>query len=426
MRVLSGARRGGTARLAGLLVLVTVAATAAHVWYGNRHHFYDLSIYRAAMQWWAGGHPLYDFAQPDATQGHLEFTYPPFAALVLRPLAWLSWNQTMAVYTVVAAAAFAVSMWWLVRPVADRHGWPRWFAVGFATVLATTLEPVREAFTLGQVNFVLWALILLDLLVLLPADSARTRAFAGVGIGFATAIKLIPGIFILYLLVTRRWRAAGVAAATAMAATALAAAVAPQDTWTYLTREVFDAGGVGQLAYPFNQSLLGLLARLALPGEPDGRVWLLLALAALGYGMWRAARAGIAGDEVAGLSLTGLAGSLISPITWTHHIFWFVPALVVLLDTGLAPAGAAGPVVDGLRGRRSSLLLAGVVYLTAALSLLSLWAFDLHQPGGLVGFVLSNWQLWLMLVVLVLLPIRRGTPVAAGAPVAGTAAQVAV
>ena len=60
-----------------------------------------------------------------------------------------------------------------------------------------------------------------------------------------------------------------------------------------------------------------------------------------GYGLWRAARAARAGDELTGLTLTGLVGALVSPITWPHHVYWFVPALVVLAGAVLTP-GAAG------------------------------------------------------------------------------------
>ncbi|GAB3955105.1 hypothetical protein GCM10027614_63360 [Micromonospora vulcania] len=54
-----------------------------------------------------------------------------------------------------------------------------------------------------------------------------------------------------------------------------------------------------------------------------------------GYGLWRAVRATRAGDLVTGLTLTGLVGALVSPITWTHHIYWFVPAVVLLVDAAL-------------------------------------------------------------------------------------------
>src|SRR5262245_39153363 len=178
-----------------LLGLVVVVVAVGHYWYGNRHHFFDLGIYRDAMIWWQD-HPLYDFARPDATQGSLEFTYPPFGALLLAPLAWLSWGAAIWAYICISAALFGLMIWWLVTPLADRHGRPRWYVWAVAVLLASGLEPLRDAFTFGQINYILWALILVDLLVLLP----RGSRFVGVGIGLATAIKLVPGIFIIYLL----------------------------------------------------------------------------------------------------------------------------------------------------------------------------------------------------------------------------------
>jgi alpha-1,2-mannosyltransferase len=375
------------ARLA-ILAAVTVAAAAAHLAYGNRHHFFDLLIYRDAMRWWDAGNPLYDFFRPDDTQGRLEFTYPPFAAFLLRPLAWLTQAQTVWAYQVIAVAALAASVWWLVRPLprsdVGRPDKTAWFVFGLTFVLATTLEPIREAYTFGQINIMLWALILLDLLVLLPRGSRWT----GVGIGLATAIKLIPGIFILYLLATRRWLAAAVAAGTTALATGIAAAAAPHESWIYFTQRLLRGEGVGQLHYAFNQSVMGTLARLAYPNPPSRIVWLVVSLAVLGYGLWRAARLARAGDEVAAIAVVGIVGSLISPVTWVHHIFWLVPALIVLVDSG----------------RRALIGFAAAIWLTVTVSVLSLYEFTLHQPGGAVGFVLSNWIVWLMLALLVVLP----------------------
>src|SRR5690606_39479786 len=68
---------------------------------------------------------------------------------------------------------------------------------------------------------------LVDLLVLLP----RGSRFTGALIGAATAIKLVPGVFILYLFATRRWRAGAVSAGTFVLASGLAAAPAPRESW---------------------------------------------------------------------------------------------------------------------------------------------------------------------------------------------------
>jgi alpha-1,2-mannosyltransferase len=404
---------------AGVLALLLVAAAAGHLWYGLRNHFFDLSIYRDAMVWWRD-HPLYDFARPDATQGSLEFTYPPFAALLMAPLGWVSWPLAAVGYVLASVAALGAAIWWLVQPLADRHSVPRWFAFGTAFLLATGLEPIRESFSFGQINFVLWALILFDLLVLLP----RGSRFVGVGIGLATAIKLVPGIFIVYLLVARRWRAATVAAATTVAATGLAFAIAPHDSWVYFSQKLVHAEGVGQLHYTFNQSLLGVLAKLAFPEQPSRLLWLVLTLPVLGYGLWRAGQAAKAGDEVAGLALTGFVGSLLSPVTWHHHIFWFAPALVVLVDRALPGAGGepdppGWPAVwGGIRSRTGALTLAIFTYVTATYSVMTLWAFTLDEPGGVTGLIMSNWLVWVMLLLLPLLPIRRLSATAARRQVA--------
>jgi alpha-1,2-mannosyltransferase len=198
-----------------------------------------------------------------------------------------------------------------------------------------------------------------------------------------------------------------VAALTTVLAMGLGFAVAPEDSWVYFTQRMLGAEGVGQLAYTFNQSLTGMLSRLAQPGEPNRIVWLLFIGPVLVYGLWRAARAARHGDELTGMTLTGFVGSLVSPLTWSHHIFYYVPALIVLVDSAMPPHGASGPVLDGLRSRRALWITAVAVYLTVTFSVISLWTFNLHQVGGVLGFILSNWFLWIMLALVPLLPIRR-------------------
>ncbi|MEV8518154.1 glycosyltransferase 87 family protein [Dactylosporangium sp. NPDC051484] len=351
-------------------VMAWLVAGIGHDWYGNRHHFADLRIYHLAVQWWRDGHPLYDFSVPDPTQGSLGFTYPPFAALLLRPLAGLAWPVPVQVaFSTVSVLALAVSLWLLSLPVARRLGQPVWFVFLLAAPLASGLEPIRETFTFGQVNFVLVALVLVDLLVLGAAGSRWT----GAGIGLAAAIKLTPAIFIVYLLCTRRWRAAAVATATATVATAVAWAVAPGDSWTYWTRTLVGGDGIGHPEYLFNQSLMGIAARASDP--PQRVLWLLLVAAVAGFGMWRAARAHAAGSDLTGLTLAGLVGCLASPVTWVHHIFWFIPAILLLIIAGTRPM------------RWPPLLGAAVVYLTVTFSVISFYAYDLHEPGGLAGAV---------------------------------------
>jgi alpha-1,2-mannosyltransferase len=195
----------------------------------------------------------------------------------------------------------------------------------------------------------------------------------------------------------------------------------PHESMVFWTDKLLQGAGVGQVAYPMNQSLEGLLAR---NGLQDSRVlWIVLAIVVIGYGLIRAARAGLAGDELTAMALTGFVGSLLSPISWVHHLFWFVPAILALVDTsatgadgrsassragadGRSASSRAAGTLSGLRHRPALIVAAVLTYATVTFSMIQWWDFTLLRPGGAVGFVLSNWIVLLMLVLMPLLPIQ--------------------
>ncbi len=383
-------------RVIGVLAL---AAVLPALYLPNlTHKFFDLKIYMSAMDWWRAGNPLYDYAQPDRVQGELYFTYPPFGALLLWPFALLTVGTTVWIFSILTVLAVVVTTRWLVDPVIARHHLPRVFTLTVAVLLVLGVESTRETVTLGQINMLLVVLVLADLLFVVP----RNGRWAGVGIGLATALKLFPGIFIVYLLACRRWRAAAVASAAAALATLLAAAVAPSDSWRFWTQELWETGRVGRLDYVGNQSLLGLLSRLAVPQEPNRLLWLVLVAAVAGYGLWRAARAARAGDALTGLTLTGLVGALVSPITWIHHIYWVVPAVVVLVDAALD----AGP--GGERRRLVTLAAGTTAIIGYGLVSFPDWGTAQVPTDSIGEFLVRNAYVLLGLLLLVTLPVRAG------------------
>jgi alpha-1,2-mannosyltransferase len=329
-----------------------VGAVAVAAWYGSCrvvprppvHGFFDLRVYRGAVLWWLADRPLYSF---HLGRTHYGFTYPPFAAVVMTPLAWLTSEQATWLTMCGSALIVVVIIGRLVWPVARRHGWSPWFTVAVAVPVVFAMDPIRETLGYGQVNAVIFALVLSDVVAL-----RRGWAWAGVGVGLATALKLTPGPFIVLLVLVGRRRAAAVATGTFLGATLLGFVVDATASRQYWTTELWDTSRVGRLDKPSNQSVLGMLARLAEPGEPDRRLWLVLAGAVLVVGMWRAVRAYRRGDDLVAVTLVGLTSCLVSPITWTHHLYWVVPALVVLLDVAAGSPGAA--CGQGLSGPGSS------------------------------------------------------------------------
>ncbi|MFJ1538574.1 glycosyltransferase family 87 protein [Micromonospora chalcea] len=382
--------------VAALAAAVTVFLSVAAV----RHGFFDLQVYYGALTYWArDGGEIYDFLRSGTQYG---FTYPPFAALVMLPMAYLPWNAAIVVSVTLTVLASAVVIWRLLDPVARRSGWTRWFALAVALCLAAAYEPMRETVNFGQVNMLLLFLVAVDLLWLLPA---RSR-WAGVGIGLATAIKLTPGIFIVYLLVTGRWRAALTTVGTAAVATLVAAGLFPDASREFWTEALWNTDRVGELAFVSNQSLRGVVARLD-PQHPSTIAWLALVLLTLVVWAWRSRAAVAAGDEATGLALTGAVMCLVSPVTWVHHLVWLLPGLILLVDNGMAAPA---------RGRRRRLLLAAALIGYALLCSRIVWSWE-KDFTGMDGFLGSNTYVWISLALLLGLPIRRWlSPAGGGRP----------
>jgi alpha-1,2-mannosyltransferase len=372
------AARREVAIVAGLAVAVLVFLA----FFAVRHGFFDLKVYYGAVNYWIHDHGmLYDFLKPNSKYG---FTYPPFAAIVMVPMAVVPWVLAIVISVGLSLAATYALLRWLVLPLALRMGWTPWFALTVGFLLIAVFEPYRETITFGQVNLLLLFLVALDLLV----GVAGGRRWAGVGIGLATAIKLTPGVFILYLLVTRRWRAALVATATSAVATLAAAAVDPAASREFWTSALWDTDRVGSLAFISNQSLQGTVARLN-PEHPSTLAWLVLVLLAIGVWAWRVRAASLA----EGLALTGVLGCLISPVTWVHHLVWLLPALILLVSAAVT--------------ERRPLWLAFAIIGYAVLCSRLVWVWE-HGFGGIGGFLGSNAYVWVSVALLLFLPLRSG------------------
>ena len=185
--------------------------------------------------------------------------------------------------------------------------------------------------------------------------------WTGVGVGVAAGIKLTPLLFIPFLLVTGRVRAAAIAAGTFAATVALGFAIAPSQAERYWLRGTFDdvrriapidstgkrivtrAPGAGRDARRHDDPGLGRRRDAPCRGEPRGRRVRRSARRARARA--RDLRPGVGCRRAVRMGLPRV---------------WFVPLAVVLAERAI------------VRGSRSSAILLGV-----------LWVATSHgSPGG--------------------------------------------
>jgi uncharacterized membrane protein len=367
-----------------------VAAITATTLFGRGYRFFDMRIYHDAVTWWLQGGELYGYAEPKYSLG---FTYPPFAAILLLPTALVSAVAAGWINLLAGLVVAGVVAWWLLGPVADRYGWSRGYAVALAVPVVAATDPVRESLGYGQVNLILMGLVVADLVALRRGDR-----WAGIGVGLAAAIKLTPGLFLVYFLLSRQTRAAVTAAVTAGAATLLGFLIAPNASWRYWTTVLWDTGRVGQSDLTPNQSLAGWLARLYDAPEAPTLLWLAFGSLILAVGLSRAVAAHREEDELTAFTLVGLTTVAVSPVSWTHHIVWIAPALLVLGDAALHRRSWRHGVV------------AGVVYVSFVIS--PMWwyehKFESHWADGFHGMLIENTFIVVVVALVTAMPWRPG------------------
>ena len=353
-----------------LLLIVAVAALALALARFALHlaeprflaRMFDLGIYRDGglivrhAYHFRSGHatPLYDWVSPG---GGNPFTYPPFAAGIFAAASLLAPAALQWGMTALSFGALIASVWLTM----DGSGVPkskiRAAAVVAVCAVALWTQPVQSDFGLGQINLLLMAAIIWDLR---PAGARGGQAgragragrpgrwWTGAATGIAAGVKLTPLIFIPYLLVTRRFRQAAVAAGAFAATVGIGFAVMPGASMAYWRSGLFDRANSNphaNLAFFFasawNQSLRGVLSRVMQHAQLAAGPWLIAALLTAVVGVLCATWLHNDGYPMLGVATCALTGLLISPISWLHHWVWVAPWLAALAALAIRSRGAA-------------------------------------------------------------------------------------
>ena len=263
--------------------------------------------------------PLYDWTGT----GNLNFTYTPFAALFFAAVSFIPWSVLPRIVQVANLIFLFIAAWCTMGALGYRDRRVRLGGALLGVAAGLLTEPVFRTLYLGQINLLLMAAIIWDL------TQPDSRRFKGIATGLAAGIKLTPLVFIPYLLLTRKWRAAAVTTASFAFTIALGFLILPRDSKDWWFNGLFvQDGRTGFVGWTGNQSLRAIATRLAGSIDAGTAPWVILALVATVVGLLTAAQLDRAGHAMLGLLTAALVGLLDSPISWDHHWVWVMPGMM--------------------------------------------------------------------------------------------------
>jgi alpha-1,2-mannosyltransferase len=262
------------------------------------------------------------------------FDYPPFAALPFALMSYLPLAALAELAALVDVVALLWAIWVTFGAFGYRAGAGRLGLTLLAGAAVFFTEPVQRTMYLGQVEIVLMALVMWDMC------QPDERRWKGAGVGLAAGIKLLPLLFIPYLLLTRRFRQAAVASGAFLATLIVGFIALPRDSWQWLVHGLFLKANVHiDLHWSGNQSLMGILLRSG--GQHAHGEWLVAAAIAIILGTAGAVLLDRAGHRVVAVLMIALTTLLVSPLSWDDHWVWIAAAVPVAIHYALRAPGAA-------------------------------------------------------------------------------------
>lgn len=287
--------------------------------------YLDMRVYVAGAQALLDGKSLYDSVDIETTNGLLlPFTYPPFAAVLFIPFALLPTGVTLVIWTAICLASLGgiCYMTALRLPALAgkaKHDWAIWEIAAVIFAVAAFAEPISDNFDVAQVNLIIVFVVMYD--------TVNRTKYAGFATGMAAGFKVVPGLFIILMLVTRRWADFGRAMLGFAVTLIIGSLFGVSNVWRYWASELFHTDRVGDIARLSNLSVRGITAR-ALEGDAAVITWIVVCAAIVILGFTIAA-VWWSRSRLVSATVIGLTSLLVSPISWPHHWVWLVPAVSV-------------------------------------------------------------------------------------------------
>lgn len=289
-----------------------------------RHEMIDFHTWRQSAVRALHAEPLY---RPE--DGHYQFKYFPFYALMMAPFGALDESTGKALWFAISIGLLAAVLRWSVSALPDRRR-SRQFLTWVTIVLMAKFY--AHELVLGQPNLLLGALLLATLL----AVQHDGQVVAGLLLGLAVFVKPYALILFPWLLITGRWRATAVATAVVAAGLLFPAVVYGWNgnldllgAWLRTVRESTAPNLLGN----DNVSIVAMWAKWLGPGERAATLaWITILVSAVLVIVVLTRRRKVSAPEYLECALLLLLIPLISPQGWDYVLLLATPAVVCLVD----------------------------------------------------------------------------------------------
>ncbi|MGP5246450.1 glycosyltransferase 87 family protein [Corynebacterium flavescens] len=297
----------------------------------------DMVIYRKGVKAYLEGRSVYSEPMM-AGDVALPFIYPPFGAFVMVPLTAFGWiDNDMAgnIMIVLSNILVLVCLYFVFQAILPKRDllWP---VAACVWALDMAIEPIRLNNDFAQINIVVMALVVLDLV------PRRRWLPQGILIGLAAAIKITPLAILLYFLLRKEARPIFTALASAVVATVVAGLFRWQAFVEFFSTKLFALGSGSNVGvateYQSNSSIKGALQRLFSSAESMEAqstllnvTWLVLSLVVIVCGSALILALLKRSMLVDAQLITALVMLLISPVSWSHHWVWLSLVLPVFI-----------------------------------------------------------------------------------------------
>lgn len=268
-----------------------------------------MAYYQAVDRFWHGITPY----QPGP---YWSFIYPPGFLFLFSWLKYIPLSRLVYLWPALSI----LCLWWVISALTKEV---RFYVRGLIFILFLNWFPVKFTLGMGQINLLVLVLFVLFYLAMMK----QKKLLAGLVLGALVSIKITPVLFLIWLIRMKKWGMCLVTGFSIVIFNSIAFMKLPAFALTEFVA-ITKGGLVANSTYYFNQSWVAALSRSFAfhGGQLLARIIVSIFIFTMVYRLKK--------FDLRNFCLMLLLTTMVSPVTWQHHLVGLIPAIIYLFKEG--------------------------------------------------------------------------------------------